>query len=250
MAERSSVEREASGSFPLRGAPGLLVQLVTTPVPQTGNREFEPRTGHRACWRGAPILPCHTLAFAGPTVEGYQERTDRKVMQVRVLPLLHTRDRNLTGDEAHGEHDNTHYHTLPHSGPTAAGYRLLSARSGFESRHPPPPLTGRSDWVTASKTPQPHRLVCETDSVRRRSSVRKSTAQFLRRAPALLRAEDRGLPVVSSNLAIPTRRADAAWLSLLSRFRAPGHGSAGISRSRRRDRSHDCVSPGRNQLPV
>ena len=48
-----------------------------------------------------------------------------EVLGVRVLPLLHTRDRNLTGDEAHGEHDNTHYHTLPHSGPTAAGYRLL-----------------------------------------------------------------------------------------------------------------------------
>ena len=119
VAERSSVEREVSGSFPLRGASsflGLLVQLATTPVPQTGKRGFDSRTGHRACWRGAPILPCHTLALAGPTAEGYQERTDRKVMQVRVLPPLHTRDRNLTGNEAHGEHDTTHSHPLPHRG--------------------------------------------------------------------------------------------------------------------------------------
>jgi len=37
-------------------------------------------------------------------------------MQVRVLPPLHTRDRTLTGNEAHGEHDTTHYHPLPHRG--------------------------------------------------------------------------------------------------------------------------------------
>ena len=58
-------------------------------------------------------------------------------MQVRILPLS-KRATVMTGDEAHGEHDNTHYHTLPHWGPTAAGYRIQSARSGFESRHPPP----------------------------------------------------------------------------------------------------------------
>src|SRR5207237_175193 len=96
---RLSNERSADRSR--CGAPvpffGLLVQLATTPVPQTGKRGFDSRTGHRACWRGAPILPCHTLALAGPTAEGYQERTDRKVMQVRVLPPLHARDRNPTG---------------------------------------------------------------------------------------------------------------------------------------------------------
>src|SRR5207253_325700 len=81
---------------------------------------------------------------------GLSGRNDREVVQVRVLRLS-IRTILMTGDEAHGEHDNTHYHILPHSGPTAGGYRLLSARSGFESRHPPPPLTGRSDWVTASK---------------------------------------------------------------------------------------------------
>ena len=29
--------------------------------------------------------------------------------------------RAQTGDEAHGEHDNTHYHTLPHSGADGRG---------------------------------------------------------------------------------------------------------------------------------
>ena len=46
--------------------------------------------------------------------------------------------------------------------------------------------------------------------------------------------------VAGSSPAVSTRRAEAAWLSLLHRAWASRHGSAGISRSRRRDRSHDC----------
>src|SRR3954452_8730608 len=41
--------------------------------------------------------------------------------------------------------------------------------------------------------PKPHQLVRATDVSRRRSSDRQSAAQFLRRTPALLRAEDGGL---------------------------------------------------------
>ena len=120
------------------------------------------------------FFPLPHLALKGRR-SGLSGRNDRKVVQVRILPLSR-RAITITGDEAHGEHDNTHYHTLPHSGPTAAGYRLLSARSGFESRHPPPPVMGRSAWVTASETPQPAR---ETFSTRRCSSVRQSTAHVL-----------------------------------------------------------------------
>jgi hypothetical protein len=116
------------------------------------------------------FFPLPHLARIWADGRGLSGRNDRKVMQVRILPLSR-RAITITGDEAHGEHDNTHYHTLPHSGPTAAGYRLLSARSGFDSWHPPPPVTGRSDWVTASKTPQPHQLVREVAFFRGCSSV-------------------------------------------------------------------------------
>jgi hypothetical protein len=70
VAERSSVEREVSGSFPLRGAfsvPGLLVQLARRPVLQTGKRGFDSRTGHRVLEGVAKVVdalrnfPCHTL---------------------------------------------------------------------------------------------------------------------------------------------------------------------------------------------
>lgn len=125
---RSSVEREFSGSFLLRGAPGLLVQLARHPSLKREGAGSIPAQATARAGEVRQFSLATTLAFVGPTVEGYQERADRKVMQVRVLPLLHTRDRNLMGDEAHGEHDNTHYHTLPHTGADGCGLSPVKRR--------------------------------------------------------------------------------------------------------------------------
>ena len=154
-----------------------LVALRVTPFPRPArpvspvgddarpsNGKARVRSPHRPprvrrAWRNwqtqcAISFPCHTLPVQGrrSRVIG---RSDRKVVHVRVLPLLHTRDRNLTGDEAHGEHDNTHDHNLPHG---ADGCGLSPVKREVRVRVPAsstvsPPRTGRSEWVTASKRP-------------------------------------------------------------------------------------------------
>lgn len=198
------------------------------------------------------ILPCHTLAPAGPTVKGYQERTGRKAMQVRVLPLLHTRDRNERGMKL------TASTTTPTTTPclTGADGRGLSPfkREALSRVRTPASSTtthGPERLGYRLETPQPRQLARATGASRRRSSVWKSTAQFLRRTPALVKGRRRRIienvevAVSSTTPAVSTRRADAAWLSLPPVPGQPARTSRNFAIPAPRSLATIAVSPGR-----
>lgn len=111
-------------------------------------------------------------------------------------------------------------------GADGSGLSHTSARSGFDSWHPPPyssPLTGRSVWVIDSKTiPAAPTRPCDRDFGGAARLAEYNARRF-------------GVTERKFESRIPTRRANAACT--LPCYGQPGTEPDGFSRSRRRDRS-------------
>ncbi len=160
-------------------------------------------------------FPCHTLPGRADG-RGLSGRGNRKVMQVRILPLS-TRATVSTGDGAHGEPDNTHYHTLPH-----LGRRLRVTGRKFQSCHPL--QTGRRTLVIAT-----HRFRATgrgpAGISRSRHRDRSQRSRFLQVAPTCLSDKFHlaGLPRPFGPHRLPrlptfVGRSELFWTALKDRF--------------------------------
>src|SRR5262249_27358172 len=118
---------EVVGSSPAGSTePRRIAQTATPPrrPPGMGGLGGRARTS-----AAARLQPCRGSGVHRSTGQSTGPRCRRHEVRLlvdaprRFSCLWRAEASHPLGDEAHGEHDTTHYHSLPHLGPTAAGYR-------------------------------------------------------------------------------------------------------------------------------